>query len=112
MRTALLCCLSWFLVVSCSPASRSEPAAITSSQPPAPLAQASTGSTPSRGDPAPARVAAASPTRVRTYYDLATHVERGELRRGDALLIDFGSAGDAKYTYGGWLTGSGRTATM
>jgi choline-sulfatase len=112
MRTALLCCLSSFLIVSCSPASRSEPAAIASSQPPAPLAQASTGSSPTRGEPPPAQIAAASPARVRTYYDLATHVERGELRRGDALLIDFGDAGDAKYTYGGWLTGSGRAATI
>lgn len=43
---------------------------------------------------------------------MATHVERAELRRGDALLVDFGTPADTKYTYGGWLTGSGRTATI
>src|SRR5262245_54546235 len=107
MRTALLCCLSSVLVASCSPASRSQPPAIAASQPPPPLAQASTGSASSQHRPASAQVAAA-PARVRTYYDLATHVERAELRHGDALLIDFGDAGDAKYTFGGWLSGSGR----
>lgn len=43
-------------------------------------------------------------TPMRTYFDLAAHHERGELRRGRSLLIDFGTKGAAKYTLGGWRT--------
>jgi arylsulfatase A-like enzyme len=40
--------------------------------------------------------------------DLLAHPERAELRRGGALLVDFGEPGDAKYTIGGFTTGFGR----
>ncbi len=44
-------------------------------------------------------------------YALARHLARAELRRGDALVIDLGVPGSAKYTIGGWRTRVGRDVT-
>jgi arylsulfatase A-like enzyme len=38
------------------------------------------------------------------HYDLARHLAHAEVRHGAALLIDFGTPGEAKYTLGGWNT--------
>ena len=40
-------------------------------------------------------------------FDLARHAARGDLHHRDALLIDFGEPGAAKYTLGGWRTRTG-----
>jgi arylsulfatase A-like enzyme len=42
------------------------------------------------------------------YYDLTSAPERAELREDGALVIDFGERAGAKYSYGGWLSGTGR----
>jgi arylsulfatase A-like enzyme len=39
-----------------------------------------------------------------THYDLSRHLAHAEIRRGEELVIDFGGAGEAKYTLGGWNT--------
>jgi choline-sulfatase len=46
---------------------------------------------------------AADPT-WRTHYQLAPELDRAEMRRGDAWLVDFGEPSDVKYSLGGWLT--------
>ena len=46
----------------------------------------------------------ATPAHERMHFDLARHVARAELAEGDALLVDFGTPGAAKYTLGGWRT--------
>jgi arylsulfatase A-like enzyme len=43
----------------------------------------------------------------RTHFDLAAHVERAEIYEGDALVMDHGVRGGAKYTLGGWQTRTG-----
>jgi choline-sulfatase len=43
-----------------------------------------------------------------TYFDLAAAPERAELREGSALVLDFGERSGAKYSFGGWLSGTGR----
>lgn len=44
---------------------------------------------------------------ARVHYSLARHIARAELRQGTTLVEDFGVAGGAKYTLGGWLTNTG-----
>lgn len=46
--------------------------------------------------------------RVRVRYDLAAHLERAELRQGEAQVVDFGEPAAAMYTLGGWRTRVGR----
>jgi choline-sulfatase len=53
---------------------------------------------------APHVKAARSDVPVAVFYDLAQHGADAELRVQDALLIDFGAPGDAKFTLGGWGT--------
>jgi len=52
----------------------------------------------------------AAPERVR--FDLARHRARAELWRGGARLVDFGAAGGARHTLGGWRTRTGDTHTF
>ncbi len=47
---------------------------------------------------------------TKLYFDLATHLERAEIREGETLVVDFGVPGGAKHTLGGWQTESGREA--
>lgn len=54
------------------------------------------------------RAAASAPARARIRYELAAHIERAELRHGDAQVIDFGEPSAAMYTLGGWRTRVGR----
>lgn len=56
---------------------------------------------------APAVPDPSQPAPGRLHFDLAAHPERAELRRGDTLLVDFGTRGGAKYDFGGWLSGAG-----
>lgn len=44
---------------------------------------------------------------VRVRYDFAGWVARAEVRQGRTLTIDFGVPGGAKYTLGGWTSGTG-----
>lgn len=41
------------------------------------------------------------------HFDLAAHPERAELRQGESIVLDLGTRGGAKYTFGGWLSGAG-----
>jgi arylsulfatase A-like enzyme len=75
---------------------------------------ASTGATHEHGEPGTATDESNPPTTTPTpsgrevvRFDLARHAARGELHHGDALLIDFGEPGAAKYTLGGWRTRTG-----
>jgi arylsulfatase A-like enzyme len=45
-------------------------------------------------------------TPVRAQYDLASHAARAEVREGAVLVVDFGAPGAAKYTIGGFRTGT------
>ncbi|MEM9074495.1 MAG: sulfatase-like hydrolase/transferase [Myxococcota bacterium] len=67
----------------------------SSSEPTAPVVE--------RSDEAPAEPPADEPAR-RVSFDLSTHLDRSELRHGDALVIDFGTPAAAQYTLGGWRT--------
>jgi choline-sulfatase len=58
---------------------------------------------PNTAHAAPA-AAVKKPAHEQLFYDLEKHVDHAELRRGDALFINFGDSGDAKYTLGGWNT--------
>ena len=62
--------------------------------------------------PNPASTAAAPTTPARIYYDLARHVAHAEVYEGDTLVMDYGVPGSAKYTLGGWLSGSGESRTV
>ncbi len=65
------------------------------------------------GENAPSTAASEAPSEPRhagheiVRFDLTKHLARAELRRGEALLIDFGEPGSAKYTLGGWRTRTG-----
>ena len=56
---------------------------------------------------APAQAALPAGAAMGPYLDLVAQVARAELHRGPALIMDLGSATGAKYTFGGWQTGSG-----
>ena len=51
--------------------------------------------------------ASADATDMGVHYDLAAHLARAEMRRGSALLIDFGVPGGGRHTLGGWQTRTG-----
>jgi arylsulfatase A-like enzyme len=51
---------------------------------------------------------ATGPQQALAYYDLAAVPERAELRQDGALVVDFGERPGAKYSFGGWLSGTGR----
>lgn len=64
-------------------------------------------SAPARVAPRAASAASSEPVPsapLTVFYDLAQRQSDAELRCGDALLIDFGVPGDAKFTLGGWGT--------
>jgi choline-sulfatase len=103
--------LSLLLLLGCTHAS-GEKVAPPASQVRSPLREASIGPAASARDKPGPRPAQARTGRARTHYDLAAHPERAELRKGEALIIDFGERGDAKYTFGGWLSGSGRSQQL
>ena len=96
------------LLVACRHASPGEPAAAAANQPPEALAEAAS---PTHGEHAPV-APAAEPEPVQVHYDLAAHLERAELRDGRSLVIDFGEPGAAKYTWGGWMSGTGDDHTF
>ncbi|AKF07793.1 sulfatase-like hydrolase/transferase [Sandaracinus amylolyticus] len=96
------------IVVSCGSSSAGSSSSAT---PSAPTAAAETEATPAEPGAAPAATApsaAAAPERVRVRYDLAAHLERVELRQGDAQVVDFGVPAGSMYTLGGWRTRVGR----
>lgn len=78
----------------------SSPVGVAAAEPPKP------GPTPPVAEPRPAP--AASKAKAQLHFDLAAHAERAELHQGSTLVMDFGVPGDAKYTFGGWLSGAGR----
>src|SRR5687768_17099934 len=43
---------------------------------------------------------------VRVHYDLGSWLPRAEVRQGTTLVVDFGAPGGAKYTLGGWTSGT------
>lgn len=60
------------------------------------------------GQPAAARSAEeGSANTERVFYALGEHLERAELRHGDARVVDFGTASAAQHTLGGWRTRTG-----
>ncbi len=63
---------------------------------------------PSEAPEEPGAAADAPPARARIRYDFTAHIERAELRQGDAQVIDFGEPSAAMYTLGGWRTRVGR----
>lgn len=62
--------------------------------------------------PATTLVPAPSTTPGRLYYDLARHIAHAEIHEGDTLVMDYGVAGAAKYTLGGWLSGAGHVRVI
>jgi arylsulfatase A-like enzyme len=89
-----------------------EPVAPPAGQTRPPRIHASADSPPQDTQGKAATVSATPVGRTRVHYDLAAHAERAELRKGQALIVDFGERGDAKYTFGGWLTGTGRAQQL
>jgi choline-sulfatase len=63
---------------------------------------AETSAAPALGGTAP------GPQQALAYYDFASVPERAELRQDGALVVDFGERPGAKYSFGGWLSGTGR----
>ncbi len=53
-------------------------------------------------EPSTPRSAPRAPEQI--YYDLALHRDHAEIFQGETRVVDFGAAGDAKYTLGGWGT--------
>ena len=49
---------------------------------------------------------------VSIRYDLAANLDRAEVWQGSAHLMDHGGQSAAKYTLGGWTTGTGAVATV
>ncbi|MEM9188404.1 MAG: sulfatase [Myxococcota bacterium] len=47
-----------------------------------------------------------------TVYDLAAHVGRAEIFQGPSRFVNFGVAGGAKYTLGGWRTFTGASREL
>ena len=103
------------LAAACSHATAGEPTA------PAPRAEDARDQSAQRKATSPkqasggqaAATAAPSPLpQARPYFALAEHLERAEVRQGGALWMDYGVRGDAKYTLGGWLTGTGSAVEL
>ncbi|UJR79603.1 sulfatase-like hydrolase/transferase [Sandaracinus amylolyticus] len=96
------------IVVSCGSSSAGSSSSAT---PSAPTVAAET-ETPTEPSTTPVATApSAAPERVRVRYDLAAHLERVELRQGDAQVVDFGVPAGSMYTLGGWRTRVGRDRT-
>lgn len=88
---------------SAGTSSSATPSATPGSAAPAPAGEASADVVAE-----PEQAAGAAPAPVRVRYDLAAHLERMELRQGDAQVVDFGVPAGAMYTLGGWRTRVGR----
>ncbi len=71
---------------------------------PAVQAVSATATPPARRAGAPATGSGATTQARSVVYDLLAHADHAEVRRGRALVMDFGVPGDAKYTLGGWGT--------
>lgn len=104
-------------LAGCTHANGEPAAAVAPTQPSAPVREASAHSASSGPPDAPSATAneaanAARSGRARVHYDLAAFVERAELRDGQALIVDFGTRGDAKYSFGGWLSGAGESREL
>jgi arylsulfatase A-like enzyme len=111
MRWSWLCALACASAACTPDGTREQPA--SSSGVPISVAEAQAPVVPPQVEPAVAAVAkaavqVASPQQALTYYDLAAVPERAELREAGALAIDFGEKPGAKYSFGGWLSGTGR----
>ena len=109
MRRALPYC-AWPLLWACTHTSAAEP----SSFPP----QSATARAPASASSNPAPVTASKPAapspraKGTIFYDLAEHAERAELQEGQTRVLDFGERGGDKYTLGGWMSGTGRSAKL
>jgi arylsulfatase A-like enzyme len=113
MRWSRLCALACVLA-ACTPDGAREPSSPSSETGAATsVAHAQPSMAAPRAEPAlqAAAVTAAhatGPQQALAYYDLAAVPERAELRQDGALVVDFGERPGAKYSFGGWLSGTGR----